>query len=128
MRQRLTVGRIDAVERTQVIEADIVGTAAGDEAREERNGDRDSYGSKPALRISSYMLCPPRLIVRHCAAIMIFKADSSLMSPANPGTSGSTTTTWASAGRQERTSDSQNFASAHLELSTFFGGRGDSLN
>ena len=37
-----------------------------------------AYGSYPALLISSYMLCPPRLMVRYCAAIMVRIEVSSL--------------------------------------------------
>jgi hypothetical protein len=39
------------------------------------------------------MLFPPRLIARYCAAMIVRIALSARMSPANPGTSGRTTTT-----------------------------------
>lgn len=54
---------------------------------------RNANGSKFSRLISSYILFPPRLIVRYCPARIVLMAVSSLTSPANPGTSGIRTTT-----------------------------------
>lgn len=73
------------------------------------------YGSNPALRMTSYILFPPRLMVRYWAANMVFNDTSFLTSPANPGTSGITTTT-CEKGSVEYGRGEAHQARTHLEL------------
>ena len=90
----LTVGSIKPIVRPQVVEPNEIHSISrpvSTKNGEERLGVLN--GSYPCFLISSYMLFPPRFIVRYCPARMVLIAVSSLISPENPGTSGMTTTT-----------------------------------